>query len=206
MGIVTAIEPQKRKKNRFNLHVDQEFVLAINDEMLAETNLKVGDQVTEEEIKKLVEKVSVGELLNKVYKFLAFRPRTEKEIRIYLSKKRVGKTAINLVVDRLRDQGYLDDRGFAYWWVEQRSVFRPKGKHILKRELLSKGLAADVIEEVLETHVNDFDLALKVAQRSYPKYKTLSQREFTIKMGQFLARRGFSWEVVREVIDRIKPR
>jgi regulatory protein len=203
MGTITDIKPQQRRKNRFNIYVDGEFVLGVDTQMLAEAHLTVGERITKEKIQKLIEKVSLDKLLNKVYKFLAFRPRTEKEIRNFLFKKKVSETATALVVDRLKSQGHINDRQFAHWWIQQRSKFRPKGKRTLKKELLQKGLTGEVIEEVLETQISESVLALRAAQKGYPKYKKLTPREFSRKMGQFLKRRGFSWEIIREVVDQL---
>jgi regulatory protein len=204
MGVMTDIKPQQRRKNRFNIYVDGEFVLGIDAQRLAETQLKVGDEITEDEIQKLIEKVSLGKLLDKIYKFLAFRPRTEGEIQDFLFKKEASKKEKDLIVARLKNQGYLNDEEFARWWIEQRSKFRPKGKRILRKELLQKGLKGEVIEEVLKTQVDEFSLALKAAQKRYPRYKDLDQREFLRKMGQFLERRGFSWETIKEVVEQIQ--
>lgn len=52
-------------------------------------------------------------------------------------------------IERLIALGYLDDAEFARAWVESRDRAHPRGASALRRELRQKGVAEDLIAEVL---------------------------------------------------------
>ncbi len=69
--------------------------------------------------------------LNQAYFFLKFRMRTEKEIRVFLSKKAKKyhwpTEVINQVLMILKEEKLIDDRQFIKIFVNQRKALKPKG-------------------------------------------------------------------------------
>lgn len=206
MGIITALEPQKKKKNRVNIFVDGEFAVGLSQDIVFKNRLKAGKEISSQQLEQLVKENELDKILLKVYRFLSYRPRSEKEIRDYLAKKKTSVLLTALVIKTLEKQKYLDDKEFASWWVDQRMQFRPVGEWVLKAELLQKGISKKIIEEMVNGQwsiVNSQDLALKAAKKKLRRYKGLDQIEFRRKMGNFLARRGFDWETIKEVTEKI---
>ena len=99
----------------------------------------------------------------------------------------------------------INDQEFDNWLVEQRKKFRPRGSRLIKIELLQKGIDRDLIDQILNGVVteDELDLALKSAQKKALRYKNLSNKEFKIKMGQYIARRGFDWNIVIKTVDTL---
>lgn len=157
-------------------------------------------------------------LLNKTYRFLSYRPRSEKEISDYLIKKSSFAKAsegqekqeieklINSIINKLKEQKFLDDKEFAMWWIEQRSKIKPKSHRIIKFELKQKGITKELIEELLEETEGlktDFEKALELGKRKMRRFKNLERQKIYEKMGRFLASKGFDWDTVKKVIDQL---
>lgn len=135
-------------------------------------------------------------LLNASFRFLSFRPRSRKEIHDFLKKKIYGPELIEKTIERLRELGYVDDEKFVRWWVEQRQGRKPKGMQLIIYELLSKGVARDIIEQVLSSEIeNQVELAIKALQ---PRLKSVHD---TKKLMDFLQRRGFDASSARRAVD-----
>lgn len=98
----------------------------------------------------------------------------------------------DLVVERLCERGYVDDRKFAAWYVENRFVKKGVSQKRLRMELIKKGVGQDVIEEVLGGR-NDEEEIRKMAARKRAKY---TQE----KLIAYLCRQGFSYDLVRQVV------
>lgn len=151
----------------------------------------------------LTEKIS--KYLDNCYRYLSIRNRSEKEIRDYLTKKKAEPEIIDAIVERLKKQKFLNDESFARSWVLNRARLKPKGKMLLKIELRQKGIKDDIISKVLSEVQEEIpdeleqakSLALKKMQRMIGK----SREEIYQKVGGFLARRGFSWEIAKKAID-----
>lgn len=143
--------------------------------------------------------------LENVYRYLAIRNRSEKEIRDYLTKKKAEPEIVEHIVELLKKQNFLDDEAFARGWVRQRAQFRPKGKTALKFELVQKGISSEMIEKVLAEEQEDVPDQLTQAKRlitkRIEKLKGASRQEIYNKVGAFLARRGFDWDTIKKAID-----
>lgn len=147
-------------------------------------------------------------IYNKVLRFATLRPRSEKEIKFWFKRKRVYFSQNKLVYpevaegvfNRLKSLGLVDDAAFAKWWVDQRLTFRPKSQRVLSMELSQKGVNREIIDQALEV-VDDKSVASNLARGRLTKLMHLPPEVRQKKLSDFLARRGFSWEVIKKVVD-----
>ncbi len=204
MSIVTNIEPQKDGK-RVNVFLDHEFGFGIDLDNLVILGIKIGKEISEDELDKIVKTAEYKKLFDKFLNFLILRPRSEKECFDYFIRKKISdlntkerfiKSAYKLLL--------LDDLKFAKWWVEQRSQFRPKGKMVLKMELSKKGIDKEIISKVLEeVEIDEKSIAMSIAQRKLKGLGRYSDEKKYEKIFGFLARRGFGQTIIRAVIDEL---
>ncbi len=156
-------------------------------------------------------------------RFLSYRPRSEYEVRQALIKKKFGKTKpgtekadsslelFEKIITKLKEQNFLNDTEFTRWWIEQRTKVRPKGLQLIKRELRQKGISQDLIEEVLTNKSDELpvgsedqlSIAKQLVQKRLPRLKGLDHQEQYQKLGQFLGRRGFDFDTIRQAIDGV---
>lgn len=213
MPQITSIEPQKKKPDRFNIFVDGEFSFGLDAEALVKSGLKVGQEISEEGIGKLVVENETNKLVEKALRFLSFRPRSEREVRDHLRKKvsrsqgvKVSRNTIDTVIKKLQRLNYLNDLEFSKWWIEQRQTHKPCGVRLIRNELYQKNIDREVVDQVLGESGNreaEIELATKAAKKKLKSYEKLGPQEFRQKMGQFLARRGFGWETIKDVISAL---
>jgi regulatory protein len=98
--------------------------------------------------------------------------------------------------------GLVDDLQFAQTWVENRSAFRPRGRRALVVELRQKGITEEAIDEALHD-LDEDNLAYQAALKQSRRYAGLDWQVYRQKMGAFLARRGFNYEVAKPVIEQV---
>lgn len=134
-------------------------------------------------------------------KYLSFRVRSTKEIRDYLARKNFIEATIDAVVEKLNELKFLNDEEFAKAWIESRQKNKGKSKFVLKNELRLKGLNNELIEQVLKEAQEDFETAGILFERKKDKMKGLSPEEFKKKMGSFLQRRGYSWNIIGRLLE-----
>lgn len=141
---------------------------------------------------------------NSSLRFLSYRPRSEKEIRDNLVKKKAPQEIIESIISKLKEQRFLNDEEFAQFFVKSRISNRPKAVRVIKMELKRKGISEELIEKTIgdkELEVNDMDTARRLVEKKIDKYKALPRQEIYQKLGSFLARRGFDWDTVKRAID-----
>lgn len=211
MGEITALEPQKKTlrlrsgqgPKRVNLFVDGKFVLGLDLETAVKEKLEIGKEITPQDLKYLTEVSGRQKILDRVFRFLSFRPRSKKEVRDYLLKKKIDPQEAEDITQELVKKNYLNDEEFARWWVEQRAILQPKGWRALKMELRQKGVEEEIIEGIMnyESGTKEKELAQKVVEKKSRSMGKLPPQVLKEKLLAALLRRGFDWEVAKGVID-----
>ena len=199
IGVITALKIQARNKERVNVFIDNSYALAVTLSVAA--NLKKGQVLTEAEI----EQLKAQDLRHKAYvhaiRYLGYRDRSRAEMEQYLQQKDYPPDVVDEIVERLQQENYIDDLSFAQTWLENRTRFRPKGALALRYELRQKGIATDIIENILET-LDETELARQAIDKKLSQWKNLDHIKFKTKGIGFLRRRGFAYETAHHVIDQ----
>ena len=198
---ITRITKQERR-DRYNIFVDGKFCAALSAELLLEARIAEGDDLAPGQLDPFLDRDAVGKVVARAFRYLAQRPHSEHELRIKLTRKEVEPDLVEEAFVRLRERGYLDDAAFARQWVEERGIDR--GPRLLSAELRRKGVADEVIEQVV---VNDEteqvaaarDLSAKrLARLSGESPATVRRR-----LSDHLARGGYSYDVIRRALDEL---
>lgn len=127
-------------------------------------------------------------LLDSALKFLSYRPRSKKEVEIFLRKKTSDASLIDQTISKLENLKLINDEEFAKWLIESRSRSRPRGKRLLIQELKQKGL--EFRNSDLE--FDEASLAKKALEKKKPKTRDQAIR--------FLQYRGFGWDAIARVV------
>jgi regulatory protein len=199
-GKITTLEVQKRNPDRVSVYLDGRFAFGLP--AIVAARLARGQFLSNAEVAELQEEGAAEEAYNRALHFLSFRPRSRAEIEGYLEKRSVNAPQIEKIVARLERAGLLDDEAFAQYWVENRERFRPRGLRALRFELRNKGIRDDTIERALAS-VNVLDSAYRSAGRKARQLRNTDRQTFFRKLVEYLARRGFSYDVARETAERL---
>jgi len=200
MQKVTALTRQKRNPERINVFLDETFAFGLAE--IAAAHLRIGQVLTAEEIVELKRQDSFESAKQQVFRFISYRPRSVAEVKRNLRKKTYDEAVIAEVLARMQELQLLDDRAFALYWIEQRETFKPRSQMALRQELMQKGVERAIIDDVLGA-VDDTAVARKAAEKRTARWQHLPADQFHDKMGGYLQRRGFSYGVIREIIDEI---
>ncbi len=145
-------------------------------------------------------------LLNLAFFYLKFRPRTIKETRDYLYKKvrttHWSHEAVDKIIRHLIELKFLDDKEFINYLVTSRTRAKIKGVFAIKQELVKYGVEKELIDEYFaKTEINEEELAEKTLTSRWPRLKTLPKQKRFEKAINFLARRGFNYEISRKTVE-----
>ena len=197
---ITALKLQKKNQQRVNVYLDGEYRFGLA--RIVAAWLKVGQTINDEKIAQLMEEDAIEVAYQKALRFLQYRLRSEAEIRKYLTEHDTSDMHAEMVIERLKNIGLIDDEKFTKNWVENRITFHPRSRYALKYELRRFKLSEDAIEKALE-NVDDDALAYKAALRQARKYKHFDKEVFRKKMLSFLQRRGFNYATSSQTVDKV---
>lgn len=187
---ITGLKQGAKRVNRVNVFVNEKFSFSLDEAQIVELGVKVGRTITNEELLELKEASEHGKLYQRALEWVLLRPRSVRETRDYLSRK---SGQFDDIMERLIERGYLDDRKFAEWYVENRFVKKGVSRKRLAMELMKKGVAKDIIDDVLDAR-NDEEEIKKIIERKRSKYDDE-------KLMMYLCRQGFSYDLVIKVLE-----
>ncbi|MFP4320950.1 MAG: regulatory protein RecX [Anaerolineales bacterium] len=197
-GQISALEVQKRNKDRVNVFIDGAFAFGLHRD--AALSLYTGQTLTDAQIEALQAQDTLSQAYHQTLRWLGRRPRSIAEVRRYLEQKDIIPSAIDEIIQRLEDLHYVDDLEFARFWVRNREEFNPRGRHALRYELRQKGIDSTIIDTVLQD-VEPTDSAHRAAEKKLRTLRHKDHAEIREKLYAFLVRRGFAYDVVRPVVD-----
>jgi len=201
MPVITAMERHRRKKERVRLFLDDDFAFELP--LMEAARLQPGQHLSADEVAGLLEMGALQNVLDRALRFLAYRPRSMAELRRYLVAKEVAAPLLELALERLQAQGYLDDAAFARFWIADRERFKPLSPRGLRYELRQKGVDDALIEAAL-AEVDAAASAYRAAAKRLPRYRGASPEEFRQKLGGLLQRRGFDRVTINEALLRLR--
>ncbi len=199
---ITGISIQKRNPNRVNVYLDGEFAFGLA--RIVAAWLEIGQELSLEKIEVLKLEDQKEAALQQAITYLGYRPRSSQEVKQYLIKKDYPELIIVETLERLMNNGLINDREFAISWVENRNEFRPRGRRALAYELRSRGVPEIDIEHTLNKLLSDEEaLAYEAGKKYVRKLRGVEQLEFRRKLSGYLSRRGFDYETAVPVVEQL---
>ena len=199
MPTITAIKQQKRE-GRVNIYLDGKFAFGIDLENFIKHDLRIEQELTTKEIAEITGAAELQKTYEKILRFAMLRPRSEKELTDWLKRKKTPEEMHGRLFKKLKKLDLIDDEKFARWWVDQRLEFKPRGTRALASELYQKGIDRQIIQDVLEnTEMDEVAMAKELVKKNAYKWKRYDEQKRKEKMQAFLARKGFNWDVIREI-------
>ena len=139
------------------------------------------------------------------FRLLKIRERSVSELRQKLALKKISKAVIDETIEFLLAQKFLDDRSCARKWIRYR-LARPFGQQRIRLELRQKGIDEEVIAQELGEAFEGFDqqnTITDLACRRAKRYHGQDPIKRKKKVFDFLARRGFSLDMIKKAIKNI---
>ena len=228
---ITALRADPSDDEKVHVFIDGRHAMVVALDVAAAERLAVGQEIPPERVERLNRAEEMQRTYESALNFLSYRPRSAREVEMRLRKKGHTPEEISVVMERLRKEKYVDDAEFARFWVTNRMTFSPRGPRLLKSELRQKGVAAEVVDEVLQEQADeqaeavqqaeeiaqawgqergdspapgtDLANALALAEKKMRVYGRLDPQTARRRLSGFLMRRGYNYDVVGEVIRRL---
>ena len=200
---VTKIEAYGGKSKFSKIYADGQYIISLPPELIERFSVKVGAQIDENELKKMSEAALIRRARERLLYSLDRRLHSEKELREKL-RQNYPPYIIDAAIDELKRLGLVNDEAFARAFAEQRLHINKKGPYAILSELVLKGVGREtakaVIEELTSEIDNEYEAAVAVAERYKKELDTPKGKQ---RLYGALARRGFSYSVVKRVMNEM---
>lgn len=203
-GIITAIVMQKAATiQRAAIFVDKR--LAVYARPRDAGQLVVGHAVTDQALAALHRRYNHHGAYLQAIRYLGPRDRSALEVQRHLTTKGWDADANHHAVERLKQEGYVDDEVFSRKWVDYRCRTAPRSRIAIIQELKRKGIARAMIQTAVET-MDEEALALDCAKKKSRQWLRYDGAEKEQRIVIFLQRKGFPYPVCRKAAQAILSR
>ena len=221
---ITSIQAVPELPSHQHLFLNDTPFVVIHTSLVERFGLRIGLEIEAEIIEKLIAADEVMRAKNHALRLLREekdpltvdasedsrpigKPKiyTKNEMEQRLAREGFSTKAIETTIEELIHSGHIRDRKYAENWIVRRQKSNPRGKTLLKKELVNKGIDRETAEQVVanvETE-DETKVALQIAQKRMKQYTGLPIHVAKRRLHGFLARRGFGSEIVRHVLEQI---
>jgi len=140
-----------------------------------------------------------------VFQLLKFRARSRKEIEDRLKKKKFTRETINSVIEYFDKIELINDEEFASGWMKSR-LTKPLGLRRISFELKQKGITEEIIEQLkdnIKDSYNEYEVVSDLAKSKLNKLKNIELDRAKSRIYRYLLSRGFSIDVINEVVSEL---
>ncbi len=194
---ITEIKLQVKRADRFSIFGDGKYIFSLSQPELLNLGLKIGQEFNKTELEDLKNKAVLDKGNDRALNLISRRPRSEWELRDYLKRKDYGPESIDVIIEKLKDKGYINDIDFARRWVENRRLLKATSKRRLRQELKQKRVNDEIIDEVLEQdETNEQEVLKDLIERK----RKQTRYQDDLKLTQYLIRQGFNYDDIKSVM------
>lgn len=193
---LTAAEP--RRKSLTQLYIDGEAAVKIDTETFLRSGLKPGDELSDEELHRLLEASDKRRAQEKALYLLEHRSHSKKELADKIARTAASREAAQAAADRMEELGLVNDEAYAKELARMLFTRKKFGAQRVRQELRQKGIDPNLIEDLMEEY-RDEDTALENAYELLErKYRGWAEDE-KIRRRAFagLQRLGYSYDIIR---------
>lgn len=199
---ITALKPQKKRKDRYNVYVNDEYTASLSAETCIIYQFKKGSLVDENTWKQAIFSDNTKYAFDRAVSLLSHKMRTRSELIDRLLEKNIDEDAVYAAIEKLTDYGYVDDTTYAKEFVESAILARKHGRKVVSYKLKTKGINDDIIEEALNGYTHDIEKEiaqshLEMLNKQYHNEQTQKKRR---KIYAVLTRRGFDYDIINTLL------
>lgn len=197
---ITGIKRQLNRTDRLAIFIDGQYALSLSEMGLLESRLTVDQELSEAGQRELLELAAADDLYDKALHYIALRLRSRWEMDQYLRRKDASPALRQELLNKLSNNGWLDDEKFAATYIADLQRLRPTSRRKIMFALAAKHIPEEVVQSVLPPDETEDQAALRELIRR-KRRQTRYQDE--LKLMQYLSRQGFGYGDIKAALQYI---
>lgn len=164
---------EKIAADKYRIYLENGEIIDTYDNVILNNDLLIKKEIDIDLYNKITKETIIEEYYKSCIKYIKYRLRSIKEIKDYLKKENISLDDIELIVDKLLKNNYLDDDNFCKCFINDKLKFTNKGSYQIIDELQKNEIDSKIIdkyfylmdEEVMRDRIiNLIDKNLKVTK------------------------------------------
>lgn len=196
---------KKKRNGQYELQLESGEVLSLYEEVILKFELLLKKKVDEKEKEKILLCNQEYDVYYIALKSLKSRFKSVRELRNLLLKKEYPQEYVEKAIEKLLQQGYLNDKSFAKAYINEQMITTSKGPRKIEKELLDKGVSSSIITEEISIFTKEEQVPKieKVANRLIRSNRSRGGFVLRKKIVHDLQTLGYDISIIDEVLGRL---
>lgn len=197
---------KKLKNGQYQLFLEDDTSIIVHEDLILKYDLLLQKKISPSMQEKILEENLSYIAYDLAVKYLAKKMRSELEIKEYLLKQKVDSTIISSVIEKLKGQGYLNEKDYVQSYFADKINFSFAGPLKIEKELLALGISMDSVAigkasfplELEEERIK------KIIERMVKNNRNKSEVMLRKKIQEYLILNGYTPSIVSSLLSKIK--
>lgn len=205
---ITEIIPQKKRKDRYSLFHNGDFLIGISGSALLTHNIQKSTVLTHSLLKEIIGNEEYQVVKDACYRYLSRRDHSAFELKQKVSKKGLDPGYINDVIEELKEKDLIDDSRFAEKFAADKIEFKKWGPTKIHSSLMKKGIPREIAQKVtqkLTESLEQYGICVDLLRKRKAHFlRETDIRKRKHKMYRFLAGKGFHGKDITRALRMVK--
>lgn len=146
---------KKGTKGRYKIYLDNDSILTLYEEVILKYNLLLSKEIDEDTLIELDKYNQEYDVYYVALDSISRRFKSTYELKELLKRKEYPEDLIDIAIDKLTKQGYLNDKSFTKSYINTAIMTSNKGPRKIERELIDKKIDKNIIYEEIVVFTED---------------------------------------------------
>ena len=181
------------------VYLDGEFAIQLDTMTLLENKIKVGREITDEQLHDLIKKSETSRAKEKALYLITYRDHSRKELENKIRRSYSSETAEE-IADKMQELGLVNDEEYARKYADELLHKKHMSPKAIAYKLREKGIAPEIIS--LVTQDLDYDPLSEIREILERKYSAYATDEKVKRRAiAYLQRMGWNWSDIKSAIN-----
>ncbi len=195
-------------RKRVEIVFDDGQIITLAFEIFLKNHLKINQVISDEFLSALINEDQKYLVKQSALNYIARRHHSKNEIKTKLLQKKFDKILIEQTLNDLEAKKYVDDITFSRLFTDEKIKSKRWGKNKIKAELMKRGVASQVISNVIEENFGgetEIEAGLELARNKLKKLmnRKMDEKKIQVNLYSFLVSRGYDYDACKQIIYKL---
>ncbi len=201
---MNIIKYKKQNNGSYKIYLENGQILTLYEEVILKYELLLKKYIDLDSILTIEKENQKWDVYYCALKQLNRKAFSAEDLKIYLLRKEYPLSLVEDIINKLVEQGYLNDLAFARSYIHQQMITSLKGPLKIKQELNDKKISSDIIESEIDVFSveEQKERIKKIIQKKINENHSRGGYALKQKIVQDLKLLGYDYYVFSSLIDK----
>lgn len=197
------VKYKKLSSSKYKVFLSNGSSIVLHENIIIKYNLLISKKIEEDMYDIIIKDNNNYLLYDMVLKYINTKMRCEFEIITYLKKKNIDDNLINLIINKLKEEGFIDDRKYIKSYISDKVRLNHYGLNKIRNELISLKIDKNMIDEEIENY-DKSDVSnnlLKLIEKKLKSNKNYAGDVLRQRILLEFTNKGYSREEILEILS-----